>query len=237
MTWVQVQIDNQVMLGFAYEDPQAGPSAKGAIVQPESLEDDVRRAVERPDHTVRLGLRNFPSTPLPAATIARLGLPAEPPWMEFFRPRSAQPWLRDPALADRFHRDYPNDLEVLFMFPGHRMERMWVRTTGVDPEIGGYGGELLNQPFTEDADLAQGAQVAYRLAPGVPEPIWVSPVMRANLGGWSSRCTVCGFDMLTEPAQAIAARQFGEWGGQAVTFTTRCPMCEHAMMVERRQEG
>jgi hypothetical protein len=235
MTWVQVQIQNQVMLGFAYEDPHAGPSAKGAIVQPESLEDDVRRAVEQPDHTVRLRPPVFPTTPLPPATVARFGLPAEPPWMEFYRPPSPQPWRSDRALADRFHRNHPDDLEVLFVFPGHRMEQMWVRTTSVDPEIGGYGGELLNQPFTEDADLVQGAQVAYRLAPGVPEPIWVSPVMRANLGGWSSQCTVCGFDMLIKPAEAIAALQFGELGVQSLSFTTRCPMCEHGMLVKRRQ--
>ncbi len=82
MAWAWIRIGDDVMLGFTYDDPTAGPSAKGAFVHPDSFDDDVRRAVERPDHTVRLGhgvytersrrcgCRRMPSTRRSAATPA-----------------------------------------------------------------------------------------------------------------------------------------------------------------------
>jgi hypothetical protein len=233
MAWVQIHVRDEIMLAFTYQDEQAGPSAKGTIVRPESLAEDARRAAERPDQTVRLERSFFPMTELPPDAIARLGLPAEPEWMSFFGGGTPQPWRSDPALAGRFHPDLPDDLEVSF-FLENAVEKMWVRTTGVDDAVGGYKGELLNQPFAEASGLAQGASLTYRVAKGAPDPVWVSPVVRANLEHWTSECGTCGFDLLLEPAEAIAARQF-DTGLETVAFTTRCPMCGGGMLVERRR--
>ncbi len=231
MVWVQIYVHDTVVLAFTYVDEQAGPSAKGAVVRPESLEDDIRCAVERPNLTVRLDRSFFKMSPLPPETIVRLGLPLEPKWMSFFGGGTPQPWRNDPVLSDRFHPDYPDDLQVTFFFT-NGTEAMWVRTTGVDLKIGGYEGTLLNDPSAEGTGLAQGARVAYRVAKGTPDPVWVSPVARANLDGWESECTRCGFDLLFESVEEITARQFNE-KHDFFAFTTRCSMCGGTMLVKR----
>lgn len=146
------------------------------------------------------------------------------------------PWQRDPALAGRFHPSYPNDLEVRFYFAEQQtLEKMWVRTTGVDEEIGGYVAVLVNRPHTDATGLAPGASVAYRVAAGMPDPIWVTPAMRANLASWSSRCERCGFDMLLLPAEDLIRRQFELPPGTVMeAFTTRCLACGEGMVVRKR---
>lgn len=233
MTWVQIHVrPTEILVGFTYEDESAGLSAKGAIVQPESLNEDVRRAIERPDVTVRLDPPGYQVTPLAPETIARLGLPAVPPWLKFFGMPPQRPWRSDTALTGRFHPEYPDHLEVAFFFRDGT-ERMWVRTTDVEPTIGGYVGELLNAPFADATGLTQGDRVTYRVASGALDPIWVSPAVRANLAEWSSSCSACGFDMLLEPAEDILARQF-EGSESLLAFTTRCPMCGQTMISNRR---
>ena len=236
MAWVQVRLSlTEILLGFTYEDASAGPSVKGVIVQPESVAEDARRAVEKPDHTVRLAVPGaFPVTPLPPGTITRLGLPIRPPWLEeYYGLPPDRPWRDDPALAGRFHAQDPDDLEVTFFFPG-AAERMWVRTAARAPSIGGYEGQLLNTPFAAGTGLAVGAQVAYRVPTGAIGPVWVSPTVRSNLERWSAKCGSCGFDLLLEPATDIIARQFSA-PFETVAFTTRCPICGHGMLVEERK--
>lgn len=212
----------------------AGPSAKGAMIHPESLDEDVRRAVENPSDTIRLDRSVDPTSPLPPETIARLGLPEEPPWMTFFDAGRPHPWRSDPALSERFHPDYPDDLRVEFFF-GAAAETMWVRTTGVNREVNGYEGELMNQPYSNESRLASGDLVIYRAVRGMLNPIWVDPDARAHLGRWTSECTECGFDLLFESAEAIAGRQFDIQDGMKMDmFTTRCRRCGGRMLVRRR---
>jgi len=147
-----------------------------------------------------------------------------------------RPWRYDPQLDPFRHPDRPDDLEVRFyLWEQEQMESMWVSVCALDPAIAGYAGRLLDQLATPGGP-APGSTVSIRIAPGCPQPIWVSPAMRANLARWRSICTACGFDMLTRPAQVIAARQFPDApeGCVPVKFTTRCPLCEQTMRVDTR---
>jgi hypothetical protein len=71
------------------------------------------------------------------------------------------------------------------------------------------------------------ARVAYRVAQGVTDPVWVSLAARANVQGWSSVCTACGFDMVFDPIELVIERQFAAMppAGETVAFSTRCPVC------------
>jgi hypothetical protein len=239
VAWAWIRIGDDVMLGFTYDDPTAGPSAKGAFVHSDSFDDDVRRAVERPDHTVRLGHGVYTAVPLETELTARFELPGEPEWMTFFRPSSdaSRPWRNDPALVGRFHASFPDDLEVRFyLFAAGAVETMWVQTNAVDEEIGGYAGVLLNQPHAARAEVDEGARVSYRSARGAPEPLWVSPATRANLHDWSSECTACGFDMVLEPIEDIVGPHVAASADMPHQILGMCcPMCEGAMTVERRR--
>ena len=147
------------------------------------------------------------------------------------------PWQHDPTLAGRFHPSYPNDLEVRFYFAEQQtLEKMWVRTTGLDEPVGGYLGVLVNRPHTDGTGLRPGASVAYRAAPGMTDPIWVTPAMRANLFGWLSLCDSCGFDMLLMPAEEVIQRQFTLPPGTVMeAFSTRCLACGGGMVVRKRK--
>jgi hypothetical protein len=231
--WVQVELGDDVLLGFAYSDPSAGRSAKGAIVRPESFHEDVRRAIERPDATVRLEPPGYRATPLGEAAIAQLGLPATPSWLSYYGEQPGGPWRTDSALAGQFHPDAPDDLQVEF-HGASGGDIMWVRTTGVDVAVSGYIGTLLNSPKNVHGVKVNDV-VTYRAALGAIHPIWVSPAVRANLEEWETSCASCGFDLLLGAASDVIARQFSNSHvGEMVSFTTRCPMCNGSMLVKRR---
>ena len=235
-SWVWIDMGKgERYLAFTYVDSSAGPSAKG-IVAPKGLTTkQAKQAADAPDHTVRLSPPGFPTTPLTAAEVKALKLPATPEWLSFFSPpKSAMPWRSDPKL--KFHADYPNDLEAQFFFPAEKkVETMWVTLSGVDAEVGGYTGKLLNTPNSK-ADVHEGSQVTVRVTPGVPTPVWVTPVMKANFKDWKMVCTVCGFDMHWTPVAELIAAQFKDApkGTAMVKFTTRCPVCAKTMTVEHR---
>jgi hypothetical protein len=243
MAWTWIRINGQMMLGFTYHDPAAGPSAKGALVHSDSLKDDVRRAIDRPDNTVRLGHGVYTPEPLAPEMIARFELPAEPEWMRFFLPSSqtpasstSRPWRTDPALVGRFHPSFPDDLQVDFYFAASvGRERMWVQTDAVDGDIGGYAAVLLNQPHAPRAVIDKGARVSYRIAPGMPNPLWVSPAMQANMRDWSTKCAACGFDMPLEPIDNIVGPHVAAAHQRPHEILgMRCPSCGNEIEVKRR---
>lgn len=148
--------------------------------------------------------------------------------------KTALPWRNDPKL--RFHAKFPDDVETLFLFGAEgQAEQMWVRLDGVDVEIGGYTGKLLNTPIST-SDLEAGSRVTVRVTPGVSQPVWVSPTMRANKTSWEMGCTSCGFDLHCTPAGELIAAQFKGLAAGAVVevFTTRCPVCGETMTVQHR---
>lgn len=225
----------KTFLGYGYVDQTAGLSAKGVMLDWPATRQTAAAAVEAPVHTIRLP--GFEATPLEPAEVSALGLPERPAWADFFGPPpSERPWRDDPAMASHGHRDLPDDFQATFYFwPEMRAEQMWVSLRTADPAIRGYSGVLLNQPHTP-GHLERGATVSIRVAPGASAPMWVSPVMRANLARWKVRCNDCGFDMLLSPADYIASQQFPEApeGCVPVAFTTRCDLCSGTAMVETR---
>lgn len=222
-------------LGYSYLDSTAGLSAKGVVLEWPATPEAAGAAVTQPDHTVRL--HGVEATVLDDAEVAALALPARPGWADYFGPPPGErPWRDDPEMRRHSHPDLPDDFEAIFYFWSvGRAERMWVSLRVADPAVGGYAGSLLNQPYTPGV-LNQGDAVTIRVAPGVAEPIWVSPTMRANLARWKVRCNDCGFDMMMAPAEYIAEKQFPNApdGFVPVAFTTRCDLCKGTAMVETR---
>lgn len=225
----------QWFLGYSYIDQAAGLSAKGVKLDWPATPESAAEAATRPSHTVR---SPFPDAiALEPAEVAALGLPDRPDWADFFGPPpSERPWRDDPELAAHSHGDLPDDFQAVFYFwPAMRAESMWVSLRTADPAVRGYTGVLLNQSH-EPGGPRRGATVSIRVAPGASSPIWVSPIMRANLARWKVRCNDCGFDMLMVPAETIAEQQFPSApdGCVPVAFTTRCNLCGGTAMVETR---
>ncbi len=237
MSWGLIRVQDHQALVFSYVDPQAGPSAKGALLRDvEPTSEDVRDAATRPTLTVRLGPGLQPR-PLPVELAERLTLPAEPEWLAFFRPGPPGPWTKDPLLAEHFHADCPDDVSALFFLAGTgQVERMWVRLDREVPAHQAWGGVLLNTAH-HDAALTQGTRVMVRGVPGAKGPLWLSPAMAKNLEQWSAKCEACGFDLVLEPVEVLIARQFKNVpaGESLVQLTTRCAMCRQTQLVVRRE--
>lgn len=236
MSWGLVLVRDQLALVYSYTDPQAGPSAKGALLTTtEPSLEDARAAATRPNITIRIG-GGLQLRPLPELERQRLGLPDEPEWMQFFRPPPSGAWKKDPFFKGRFHPNHPNDVQVTFFFvEGGTAEQMWVRIERETATAGVYEGTLLNTAHTRP-ELASGTTVKVRGAPGVKGPLWLSEVMAANAASWDARCEACGFDLVLEPVDAVIARTFPDApaGSTMEAFTTRCAMCRQTQLVQHR---
>lgn len=240
--WVRIRLPDGEVFGYTYVDSQAGTSAKGAAVSIPPRPQELDAVREGAGVTVRLSQGQWDVEGLSEEELARYELPCPPTWVPLFEPE-ARPWRVDPALKTAAHPTFPDDFEVLFMFPAERaLERMWVRTTGVDEAIGGYCGELLNTSNCP-GPLRAGAEVRFRAVSDQRSPFYVTPEMRANLDRWECQCTRCGFDMHFVPFEEIIAAQFKPPPGadgahyEMEAFTTRCPVCRQTMMVGRRGKG
>ncbi len=235
MAWAFVSLNDLRFLAYTYEDAQAGPSAKGvplAAAQPTPGE---VAQTGRPDDTIRLGA-GVRVEPLAPEQVAALGLPVEPTWMEFFRvpPR---PWREDPRLAGKLHPQFRDDVQARFhLVASQKIELMWVRLDRAVPELDAYEGALLNTAH-HDSELRAGTRVRVRVAPGVKEPVWLSPVALANQLAWTARCTACGFDLVLTPIDELAQRQFAALppGSTLEALTTRCATCGQTQLLERRE--
>jgi hypothetical protein len=81
--WMWIPLDGKWLLAFGYVDPMAGPSAKGAIVSNPPTFDEIRKAVDHPDRTVREP-EKFGAVAISAEDALKMGLPKDPPWIGFF---------------------------------------------------------------------------------------------------------------------------------------------------------
>jgi len=82
--WMWIPSGGGRVLAFAYEDPTAGPSAKGAYADDPPTAEQLQAVLEDPSQTFRQP-DAFDATPVKDPK--RLGLPAEPPWIVWFRTR------------------------------------------------------------------------------------------------------------------------------------------------------
>jgi hypothetical protein len=237
-TWVMIEPPEQEkVLAFTYIDPIAGLSAKGGPLAETSNQEQLNAAMQAPPLTFRL-----PGPTVRALSVDELNqynLPDRPDWlMAFLKENEVKPvWREDPKLKEKFHARHPDDLKAIFFFPEvRRAEAMWVRLIGVDPEVGGYRGILLNQPQSAKEPKVQSV-VTVRSTIGVPEPVYISPVMKHNWGVWKCFCRGCGFDLLFESIDDIKKRAWSQLppGTQLQTFTTRCLLCAETVVVENRE--
>lgn len=240
--WVRIHWPDGVVLAYTYVDPFAGFSAGGAIISLPPRPEELDLVRDRPNMRVRLSGFRSEVEVLSMEEEALFELPCKPRWVRGYEAES-RPWRKDHTLAGVHDPEYPDDFEVLFLFPEYRVkEQMWVRATGIDDEIGGLYGKLLNTPNCP-SELRAGAEVSFRSVPNQPRPIYTTAGMRSNLERWECRCTACHFDMHTDPLEKIFAAQFKSTPGifvdqmPIVAFTTRCPMCHKTMLVGNKGHG
>lgn len=86
--WVWIALpDGERVLAYTYDDPAAGPSAKGGAVSSARTQAELRAAIEHPDRTFR-DPGAFGAIAVGAEEALRLGLPKDPPWFAAFEGRA-----------------------------------------------------------------------------------------------------------------------------------------------------
>ncbi|MBK9030140.1 MAG: hypothetical protein IPL61_02175 [Myxococcales bacterium] len=225
-------------VGFVYMDWEAGMSAKGG---PADRPDDP------PSLTVRLPI-GAPSRILTADEVAASGRPTAPPWVEHFGPQppTDAPWRRDPALAGRWHKQFPDDLQVLVHDGEPRRtqrppEGCWVRVDAVVPAPARpsasadgapiargaaiYVGALLSEPRALTS-VAQGARIHVVPDPGGRHPLAVTEAYLAERAAWTiTPCPRCGLGEGLDPPSVMAATRFPDAAAPPIMFTAHCPLC------------
>jgi hypothetical protein len=153
-----------------------------------------------------------------------------------------QVWRSDPDLKDRFHPDYPDDLQVIvhdgsFRFTNTHPEVMWasivarLEWTHNTGETGyAYKAILLNKPHQltsvqEHSEILLVAHKEYKL------PIRVTHEYIAERDFYEiTPCTNCGLPELFDPISKLAEKSFpgisdAKEPQQLLTFTSFCPLC------------
>lgn len=140
------------------------------------------------------------------------------------------PWRTDPHLRERFHPDYPDDLQVLVHEGGPRFtdaapELMWVKVVGqVAPA---YRGTLLNAPQNLRT-LALGSEILFVAPEGINYPMRVTEQYLQERPAWHIEpCNQCGFPELFDVPSALMRKAFPTLGADQTIemFTSFCPLC------------
>lgn len=211
-------------VGFVYLDGQAGMSAKGGAADDAAL-------ASAPTLTVRLPI-GVDSRVLDGDEVRARGLPAVPDWVVHYgaQPMTDAPWRRAPALAGKWHKQFPDDVAVIVhdgepKRTGTRVEICWVRVDAVD-EVAGrtvFAGTLLSTP-KQLATWQAGARVRF-VASGGRHPVAVSDAYLADRAGWRvEACPRCGLAEGLDPPIQMFRDRFPDVG-EPVAFTAHCPVC------------
>jgi len=231
--WVHVTGEGCTpLLAFTYDDPTAGPSAKGTVARLPLEPEHAKRAIEEPETTLRLsGWKNRLNVRTVSEAEARdLGLPPEPPWFMHFR--RYPPWREDPLLTGKFHPEYPDDIQIFVhagnpRFSGKRPELVWVRIQ--ESLRQSYRGILLNEPQQLEA-LRQGDSVQFMAVQSSPHPFMANDAYLEDRKGWVvSPCDKCGFTEMFQPPSERAAAFMRENNipeeNTPIMLSTFCPLC------------
>ena len=229
-------------IGLVYVDPQAGLSAKG-------WRDG---APDESKLTVRLPI-GAPGRILTDDEVASRGLPAEPAWLVHYGPQPTldAPWRHDPALLERLHRSYPDDVQVVVhdgepRRTGRRTEACWVRidgwedgaarpVTGREPPTRVYRATLLSRPHHLES-IAAGGRLRLIASSGGRYPVMVTDLYLDERPAWRfTPCTGCGLHEGLDPPTVMAATRFPELEAEArpLMFTARCTACEGMLTLVR----
>ncbi|HVK72301.1 MAG TPA: hypothetical protein VM734_03245 [Kofleriaceae bacterium] len=244
LRWVELDLpeppwdEHEPFVGFVYLDAQAGLSAKGGRKgDPDH--------VERPGLTVRLPI-GVPGRVLPADEARARGLPERPGWLVHYgaQPPADAPWRTDPALRGRFHRSFPDDLQVLIhdgepRRTGTQTELCWLRVVAAEDAAGRtvYVGQLLSKPH-QLATVAQGDRLRFLPAPGGRYPLYVTAAYLAERAGWKIEpCSGCGLTETLDPPSVMARTRFPDVaaGSEPVMFTAHCAACQGTQVVTKVQ--
>ncbi len=241
LRWIELALPDapwseaEPFVGFVYLDAQVGMSAKGGRAgDPDQ--------VEQPGLTVRLPI-GVPSKVLTADEARARGLPDRPGWVTLYGPQPAPdgPWRTDPALRGRFHKSFPDDLQVLVhdgepRRTGKPAEVCWLRViASEDGERRVYLGELLSTP-RQLTTVHQGDHLRFLPAPGGRHPLYVTDAYLAERGSWRiAPCTSCGLAETLDPPSVMAQTRFaGTAAADApVMFSAHCAACSGTQVVER----
>jgi hypothetical protein len=170
------------------------------------------------------------------------------------------PWRNDPDLAGKLHPQSPDDVQVLVHDGEPRRtqrnpEGCWVKITGTagvlrspimpkgppGPAIASqltwlertiYQGQLLNQPH-QLSTVSQGATVRFVHAPGIPNPLMITPAYEQERPRWAfTPCDRCGADQALDAPSVMAKTRFPDAppGAVPVAFSAFCP-CGGTMML------
>ncbi len=149
------------------------------------------------------------------------------------------PWRQDPQLKQRFHPDYPDDLQVLVHEGGPRMtdnypEVMWVRVEGTRGQA--YVGTVLNEPRGLST-VKQGDQILFIVAAGCEYPLRVTEKYLAERPAWDVKpCDGCGLAELLDAPSDLIAKIFPNLpeGSSPEMFTSFCPICGGVQVVSAK---
>jgi len=159
------------------------------------------------------------------------------------------PWRTDPALVDKLHPWYPDDLQVLVhdgepRRTGRRPELCWVRIvahmTGPERHVltsdeGGpppeprprtvYTAELLNQPHNLTS-IRRGDAVRFYADAGCEHPLMVTQEYLAARGEWwIEPCRACGLCEGLDPPPVMAGTRFPGADAMPFVFSSHCALC------------
>lgn len=159
------------------------------------------------------------------------------------------PWRTDPALVDKLHPFYPDDLQVLVhdgepRRTGRRPELCWARIVGhlMGPERRVlasdesapprdplprtvYTGELLNQPHNLTT-IHRGDAIRFYASAGCEHPLMVTQAYLAARAEWSIEpCRGCGLCEGLDPPPVMAGTRFPGAEATPFMFSSHCPLC------------
>jgi hypothetical protein len=166
--WMVAEMGPQRALGFGYEDPTAGPSMKGCEFTGVDPAPAVRAAIEAPTMTLRLA--GVVTHGLAPQEIARLGLPATPPWLQWMPGARPLQWGTATAppprapIATRSRGGHPF-FYVLAMFGAVLL------LMGLSSAFGGGGTNVENIGITLTLITLGGASVIWPIARWFARPL------------------------------------------------------------------
>lgn len=158
-------------------------------------------------------------------------------------------WHTDPAMAGRFHPDFPDDVQVLlhegsFRFTPARPEVMWAKLIGhvaiTGPQgrrIGAYQVQLLSQPF-ELQSLHLHDQILAVCNNSYPYLIRVSESYLSERTDYEVLpCNQCGLPELFDTISRLIAYTFAAPPtpeADLTMFTSTCPLCGGMLVVRHK---
>lgn len=151
---------------------------------------------------------------------------------------ASHPWRSDPALMDRFHPDYPDDLQVVVHDGGPRLsdtpqELMWVRVVAKQGDV--YRGELLNEPHGLKTAKV-GDEILFLPANEGKPPFRVTEKYLQERKDWHILpCNKCGMPELFDAPSDLIAKIFPDLADRSdveeMKFTSFCPICGGVQMI------